>query len=263
MRAVDGLFSIMGSLTATTPIIPTYGYKLVAAYPHDAASFTQGLFFEKHSSTLLESTGLYGASRVRRVQPSTGRVVSEERLPDHWFGEGLTVCDGRCLQLLWREGLCLERCPETLALRRTLPLPPTMREGWGLTHDGQGSLFASSGTDTIHVLSSDTLQVQRTFTVRAAGRPVRNVNDLQWIDGELFANLWCEDRLAIIDPRNGDVRAYVDLSGLLSPAERQSLGSVTGSAREEVLNGIAVDDSGALYVTGKCWPRLFHIEIVE
>ena len=144
-----------------------------------------------------------------------------------------------------------------LEFRRALPLPNGMREGWGLTTDDAGKLYASDGTDTLHVLDARTLEVLRRIKVRSTGgplgsRPVSNLNDLQWVRGEIWANLWYEDRLAVIDPESGNVRGYINLEALLSPKERRSLRS-----QEECLNGIAYDaDADELYVTGKCWPKV-------
>jgi glutamine cyclotransferase len=265
---------------------PTVGYSLLATYPHDTSAFTQGLHYEPRTRTLLESTGLYGESSVRRVNIESGRVLHRSDLPRHHFGEGLTVVrDAVVVQLLWREGLCLLHAADTLAFQRTAPLPRGMREGWGLTADGKGALYASDGSNQLYILDEDTLEVRRTVPVHVAGRcasgdrardlslphrcsanvrwsilhsssPLRNINDLQWVRGEIWANLWREDRLACIDPDSGAVRSFVDLSPLLSPAERQFLGV------EECLNGIAYDaGNDELFVTGKCWPKLFKLRV--
>jgi glutamine cyclotransferase len=250
----------LAAIATSAPNIPTRGYKLLDTFPHDPGAFTQGLHFEPERGTLLESTGLYGDSTARRVEIKTGRVLQQERLPAAWFGEGLAVVSNgrRIVQLLWRENLCLVRDAESLALERTVPMPNSMCQGWGLTHDGVGNLYASDGSSTLHVLCSDTLQVRRTMRVTAGGRPISNLNDLEWARGELWANLWREDRICAIDPRTGKVRCYVDLTGLLSPSERRRLGA------EEVLNGLAFDEArGCFYVTGKCWPKMFRLEVVE
>lgn len=236
---------------------PTLGFRLLDTFPHDTSSFTQGLHYEPETDTLLESTGMYGLSSAKRVHYENGRVVHEEPLQDDWFGEGIAVGrGGKCLQLLWREGLCLLRDATTLQLLSKHKMPRSMREGWGLTHDGQGHYYASDGTPTLHVLDDETLDVVRTITVRAGRRMLDNVNDLQWVRGELWANLWREDRICAIDPQTGNVRCFVDLEGLLSPAERKFLGY------EEVLNGLAWDDEReSFFVTGKNWPRLFRIQV--
>ena len=270
MRTIGGLLPWLASIAPNTsgagalqslarPQPPTYGFRLLGAFPHDAGAFTQGLEYDARTGTLLESTGLYGASTARRVAIESGRVLEQHDLEPSYFGEGIaTSPNGACLQLLWREGLCLVRDAETLRLRRTLPLPRGMREGWGLTHDGGSRYYASDGTERLHVLDDETLEVERTVTVRAGGRVLGNVNDLQWVRGELWANLWREDRICAINPETGDVRCFVDLSDLLTPTERRTLGY------EEVLNGLAWDEAReCFYATGKCWPRLFQIQVLD
>lgn len=274
MRGVAALFATaVASLSGNLPTPPTnsgsalspplqFQFTLLDTYPHDPSAFTQGLHYEPSSKTLLESTGLYGESSVRRVDIETGRALLMESLERRWFGEGLSVHADTCVQLLWREGLCLVRDAQTFALRRTAPLPRGMLEGWGLTTDGAGAFYASDGTDKLHVLDAETLQVTRTVKVRYGGdrfsgaRPLHRINDLQWVRGEVWANVWGEDSVVVIDPHTGGVRAFVDLSSLLDAAERRQLNS------EQCLNGIAYD-AGAdeLYVTGKCWPKLFKIKV--
>jgi glutamine cyclotransferase len=241
---------------------PTYSAVVVNSFPHDPSAFTQGLHMDPQGSTLIESTGLYGQSTVRRVDLVSGRVLQSERLHSSWFGEGLTVQAGRCIQLLWREGLALVRDPDTLKLRETLPLPPGIAEGWGITGDGRGSLFISDGTSTLHELDEHTFEVKRRLGVKANGRELPALNDLQWVHGEIWANLWHEEKLAVIQPSDGSVRCFVDLQNLLSPAERRALGGGSDALREEaVLNGIAYDEGARrLFVTGKCWPTIFEIE---
>ena len=200
--------------------------------------------------------GSTAAQRARRVEIESGHALDEERLERRWFGEGLSVVGDVCYQLLWREGLCLIRCADTLALRRTAALPRGMLEGWGLTTDGAGLLYASDGSSTLHVLDAQTLEVTRRIPVSVGGRPLRNINDLQFVRGEIWANVWREDKLACIDPTSGDVRAFVDLSPLLTDEERSKLGM------EECLNGLAYDEErDELFVTGKCWPKLFRLRV--
>ena len=250
--------SLLAALWAPRPgAPPTVAHRVVATFPHDSGAFTQGLQYERNRGTLLESTGLYGASSVRRVELETGRVLQIELLPDDTFGEGLAVCGDACFQLTWRERLCLVHDAATLELRHVHRLPGTMREGWGLTHDEQGSLYASDGSSSLHVLAADTFEHIRTLPVTAAGRPLSRINDLQWVRGEIWANLWHDERIAVIDPRDGKVLRFIDLSRLLTEDERRFL-----DTDEHVLNGLAYDHDGArIFVTGKCWPRLFQIEI--
>lgn len=236
-----------------------YPARVLESYPHDADAFTQGLHLEE-DGTLIESTGLYGESTVRRVDVESGRLLHCERLPGAWFGEGVTVQAGRCIQLLWREGLLLVRDARTLKLRDTVALPSGISEGWGITGDGAGSLFVSDGSDILHELDAHSFRVNRRIAVHAAGRPLPNLNELQWVRGEVWANLWHEDRLAVIEPRSGAVRCFVDLRGLLTAEERRSLGRTPALQQEAVLNGLAYDEpTGRLLVTGKLWPRLFAI----
>jgi len=205
---------------------------------------------------------MYGQSSCRRVDIKTGRVLQLEHLDNRLFGEGITVHGDTCVQLLWREGLCLLRDAATLELRETVPLPRGMREGWGLTSDGAGTLYASDGSSTLFELDGTSLSVKRTVRVRvpndvddSSGRELAYINDLQWVDGVIWANIWRQDRLVAIDPRSGEVRGFVDLSNLLTADERMRLGY------EEVLNGIAHDpENDCMYVTGKNWPKLFKIE---
>ena len=244
---------------------PTSDASVIRSYPHDERAFTQGLFFER-GGTLIESTGIYGESSIRRVELESGRVLKRVALRDEWFGEGVTVQGGRCLQLLWREGLGLERHPRSFELQRTFPLPRGIVEGWGITCDGDGALYVSDGTSTVHVLEPRSLEVARTMRISDPARgEVRRINELQWIGGEIYANIWREERIAVIEPATGTVRRYIDLSKLLTPEERRSM--LFGESGyvpigEKVANGIAFDARRSkLYVTGKCWPRLFEIAL--
>ncbi|KAL1515753.1 hypothetical protein AB1Y20_002369 [Prymnesium parvum] len=247
---------MLAALFGLSPPPPVYGFNLLNTYPHDPSAFTQGLCFER-SGTLLESTGLYGHSSARRVDLETGHILQHEALPSDWFGEGLTLCAGACFQLLWRERLVLERDPHSLRLHKAHPLPRAVREGWGVTSDGEGSLYVSDGTSSLHVLSPSSLEPIRTATVRAGGREVWYLNDLQWVHGEIWANIFREDLLAAINPTTGEVRYFVDLEPILSREERRKCDF------EEVLNGIAYDEErDRLFVTGKCWPKLYEIEVL-
>ena len=256
----SAIFAALSTSKVPTEEPPTVGFRLRNAYPHASGAFTQGLYYDSSSDTLIESTGLYGESSVRRVKLDNGRVLQHEPLPREWFGEGLTVHRGKCVQLLWKEGKGLVRDPETFELRSTFSLPRGCSEGWGLTHDGGDELYLSDGSHRLYVLDADSFDLRRTVEVRAGGLALGGLNELQWIRGELWANIWRADRLAVIDPQSGVVRRFVDLGSLLTPAQRRRLGEEGGG--EFCLNGIAHDpNNDRLFVTGKCWPNLYEIEV--
>lgn len=233
------------------PVEPrVLGYRVARQFPHDPGAFTQGLFF--HGGVLYESTGLRGESSLRRVQLETGEVLFERRLLPTLFGEGAALAGERIVQLTWQAGIGFVYDRETFRLLREFRYAG---EGWGLTFDGE-RLVMSDGSDTLRFLDPDTLRETRRLRVRADGAPLDRLNELEWIKGEIWANIWTEDRLARIRPDTGEVTAFVDLEGLLPPASRRP--------DTDVLNGIAWDPSGRrLFVTGKKWPTLFEIEIVE
>ena len=218
------------------------------AYPHDPDAFTQGLTF--HDGELLESTGRY-PSTVRRVRLEDGVVVQRRALERSYFGEGLTVIDDRILTLTWRN--------QTGFVWSAADLTPLSRfayagEGWGLTNDGT-RLILSDGSATLRFLDPATLAETGRVTVTLAGRPVAELNELEWVDGEIYANVWRTDHILRIDPQTGAVTGIIDLSGLL--ADRNGL-----DPADDVLNGIAWDAEGRrLFVTGKYWPTLFEIRL--
>jgi glutamine cyclotransferase len=227
---------------------PTYHYELVNTYPHDRAAFTQGLIYD--NGTLLESTGQYGASSLRRVELKTGRVLKSKLVTPQYFAEGMTLFRGRIYQLTWttRKGFVYD--PASFDLQKEFSYDG---EGWGLTHDAD-SLILSDGTNQIRFLDPETLEVKRTISVTDKGRPLRELNELEFIKGEIYANIWHTDRIVRIDPRSGQILGWIDLTGLLPDAERYG--------DEAVLNGIAYDEAGdRLFVTGKLWPKLFEIRL--
>ena len=228
---------------------PVLDYQVVNTYPHDRNAFTQGLVWD--AGGLYEGTGGYGSSTLRRSELETGRVTNKVLLPPRYFGEGITVYRDRIIQLTWRSriGFVYERT----TLRR-LDSFGYDTEGWGLTHDGR-SLILSDGSASLYFLDPDTFHERRRVTVHDRCGAVARLNELEYIDGRVYANVWHSDRIAIIDPHSGLVEAWADLSGLLGKMWRR--------APESVLNGIAYDDvSGRLFVTGKNWPRLFEIQLV-
>jgi glutamine cyclotransferase len=231
------------------PEVPVYGYRVRDDFPHDSEAFTQGLVIA--DGVLFEGTGLNGRSSIRRVALATGAVLQGRDLPPQFFGEGVTVLGNRIFQLTWRSGVGFVYDRDTLALLRTFTYPV---EGWGLTTDG-ASLIASDGTATLRFLDPETLKEQRRLEVADRGGPVTGLNELEYVDGMIYANVWQTERIAIIDARDGRLTGWLDLRGLLAGQEH--------SRPVDVLNGIAHDSrTGRLYVTGKLWPRLFQIELV-
>jgi glutaminyl-peptide cyclotransferase len=230
--------------------IPVYSYEIKHVYPHDPAAFTQGLIFR--DGLLWESTGLNGESSLRKVELETGRVIKKIDVPQQFFAEGMTVFKGRVYQLTWQSQRAFVYDPENFQKLNEFAYEG---EGWGLTHDGD-NLIMSDGTNRLRFLDPETFAVRRAVSVTAAGRPVNELNELEYVNGEVYANIWRTDRVARIDPRTGRVVGWIDLTGLLPANEH--------SAITDVLNGIAYDAAGdRLFVTGKLWPRLFEIRLVK
>ena len=226
-----------------------YGYRVVKTYPHDSRAYTQGLVYR--DGVLFESTGLNGRSTLRRVRLETGEVLHQHQLEARYFGEGLVDWGGQLIQLTWQTNVGFVYDLKTLKPLRQFAYPG---EGWGLTHDGK-RLIMSDGQPSgeLRYLDPTSLKETGRLTVRDQGRPVAMLNELEFVRGEIFANIYQTDRLARIDPATGRVVGWVDLSGLLSAVERRDT---------DVLNGIAYDQAGdRLFVTGKLWPRLFEITL--
>ena len=235
---------LLGVGTATAAPVATWS--LVASHPHDAAAFTEGLV--ANGSVLLESTGLQGQSTVRRVDPATGAVLTQQSLAPSLFGEGLTVLKGSAIQLTWTDHKVFGYDPSTLVRTSARRYP---FEGWGLTTNGR-QLIASDGSATVRWLDPTTLKVVRRITVHDGQREIDQLNELELIDGVLWANVWHSDRIALIDPADGHVRAWLNMTRL-----RAQL-----SAPGEVLNGIArYPGASTIAVTGKYWPQLFEIRL--
>ncbi len=227
----------------------TAGIKVVAVYPHDPKAFTQGLEF--HAGKLYEGTGRYGESSLRLVDLSTGRVEKARSLNPIYFGEGIAILGDTIYQLTWQSGIALVYDLATFNVRETLKYEG---EGWGLTDDGE-HLIMSNGSATIRFLDPKTFKTEREIVVRDGDRPVDRLNELEYVDGEIWSNVWYDDRIARISPANGAILGWIDLSGLYPKAARSS---------DSVLNGIAFDaDAKRLFVTGKDWPQLFEIEVVR
>ena len=229
---------------------PIYGYKVVKSYPHDTGAFTEGLFLQ--GGFLYESTGLEGRSSIRKVDLQTGKVLLQRDIPTTYFGEGIIAWNGRLIELTWQNqiGFIYD-----LASFKPVGAFRYPGEGWALTHDGK-RIIMSDGTPQLRFLDPTTLRETGRLTVTDNGRPLANLNELEWVKGEIYANIWQTDRIARIDPKTGKVVGWIDLSGLLDVRS-------SGPDRPDVLNGIAYDAAkDRLYVTGKFWPRLYEIKLV-
>lgn len=225
-----------------------YTYVVVDTYPHDRTAFTEGLAFE--NGILYEGTGLYGNSSLRKIELDTGRILAHYELGSEVFGEGITLCGDELIQITWRNHLGFVYDKETLGLTREFNYST---EGWGITYDGT-SLIMSDDSSTLHFLDSETFEEKSRVEVDDNGKPVTNLNELEYIRGEIYANVWLTDKIARILPETGEVVAWVDLDGLLPLEERK---------QADVLNGIAYDANGdRLFVTGKLWPKVFEIDLV-
>jgi glutamine cyclotransferase len=229
---------------------PVSGFEVVQSWPHDPNAFTQGLVYR--DGKLYEGTGLNGQSSLREVELETGAVLRRHDLAREYFGEGIDFFKGRLYQLTWRSHVGFIYDAATF---QQVGQFNYATEGWGLTDDGT-SLILSDGTSTLRFLDPQTLTVQRSITVTDDGRQVSELNELEYIKGEVYANVWRTDSIARIDPATGRVTGWIDLTGLLKDEDR------TGN--EDVLNGIAYDSArDRLIVTGKHWPKMFQIRTVS
>lgn len=237
-----------GLFASARAAIPVYGARVVHTYPHATDAFTEGLFYQ--GGYLYESTGLTGRSSIRKVRLQTGEVVRRHDGPARDFGEGIVAWRGRLIQLTWQSGKGYVYDFATFAPRSVFRY---RGEGWGLTHDNH-RLVMTDGTPVIRFLDPDTLKVIGRLTVTADGRPVRNLNEVEWVRGEIYANVWQTNRIARINPTTGQVVSWIDLTGLVA--------GVRVSDEDAVLNGIAYDAADdRLFVTGKLWPSLFEIKL--
>ena len=228
---------------------PQYGYQVVHVYPHDRNAFTQGLEFR--AGFLYEGTGLNGHSALRKVKLETGDVVQQITVAPEYFGEGITVINQQVIELTWRTQAGFVYDQNTFRQIRGFNYPG---EGWGLANDGS-QIYMSDGPPQIRVWDPVTLQEKRRITVRDGIAPVKYLNELEWVRGEIYANVWQTDKIVRISPTDGRVLGWIDLAGILPDADR--------TEHVDVLNGIAYDVLGdRLFVTGKLWPKLFEIRIV-
>lgn len=237
------------------PAFEVHGFKVVETYPHDRTSYTQGLVF--HNGQLFEGTGHRGESLLARVDLKTGRHEQVHRLGPQYFGEGIAIWKETIFQLTWQSGVVFAYDRKTFKETGRFRIDG---EGWGLTHDGT-HLIMSDGTDQLRFLDPKTLKVVRRLNVTGNGQRVPKLNELEYIDGEIYANVWQTDVIARISPKDGKLIGWINLTGLLPFEDRKAL---PGQSAPEVLNGIAFDEkTRRLFVTGKWWPKLFHIELVK
>jgi glutamine cyclotransferase len=226
-----------------------YSYKVVNTFPHNTESFTQGLFIE--NGILYESTGLNGKSAVKKIELKTGKVIKSRDMQDKFFGEGLTVVGNKIYQITWRSKTGFVYDKESLDIQRTFSYKT---QGWGITYDGK-YLIISDGSEILYFMDPKSFVVVGKLEVYDKTGKITKLNELEYINGEIYANIWGKDLIARIDPKTGYVKSWIDLSGILSKEDRKG--------KEDVLNGIAYNpENDTLLVTGKFWPKLFEIEVV-
>jgi glutaminyl-peptide cyclotransferase len=241
----------LAALVATPAMaqVPVYGATVVHAYPHDPHAFTEGLFYL--NGFLYESTGLEGQSDIRKVQLATGKVLQRRAIDQKYFGEGIVAWKGKLVELTWQTGIGFTYDLATFKPRADFHYKG---EGWALTSDGR-RLIMSDGTPQLRFLDPETLAETGRLDVTLNGRPLPMINELEWVKGEVLANIWQTNYIARIDPRTGKVTGIVDLSPLVQQELAKGL-------RIDVLNGIAYDAGhDRLYVTGKLWPDLYEIKL--
>jgi glutamine cyclotransferase len=243
--------AVTAQVASPVPAIPSaFGYRVVSEYPHDRRAFTEGLAYV--DGVLYEGTGLNGESTLRRVDLETGDVLQAVGLSKEYFGEGIAVLGDRIYQLTWKNGVCVVLNRDTFELEKTFTY---QTEGWGLTTDGD-RLIMSDGTNRLYIRDPETFEELDTIDVYDGARAIWNLNELEVVGGEIWANVWQTDHIARVDPETGQVTGWIDLTGLLSEKDREK-------HPVDVLNGIAYDlENDRLFVTGKLWPKLFEIEVV-
>ncbi len=251
MFRLASTLALLAFASTSWAAIPVYGYKVVHVYPHDTSAYTEGLFYK--DGFLYESADQYGESTVRKVQLDTGKVLQLQHVPAQYFGEGIVAWKHRLIQLTWKSGTGFVYDLDSLKPLRQFSYPG---EGWALTRNSK-HLYMSDGTPVLRILDPETLAQTGQITVTADGVPVKNLNELEWVKGQIYANVWLTNRIARIDPGTGHVVGWIDLSGLLD------INRLPNPA-DDVLNGVAYDARhDRLFVTGKCWPKLFQITLVK
>lgn len=245
---------ISTNIVVKSTLVPQkLGYVVEKVFKHDTSSYTQGLEF--HNGYLYESDGLTGESSIRKTEPATGKVLQMTKVRDELFAEGITIVGDKILMLTYQNNISLEYDLNSLKLLREFP-SQYQREGWGLCNDGK-VIYSSDGSNTIYILNKDTYMQEGSLEVYDHNGPVRELNELEFIDGRIFANIYNSDRIVVIDPANGQVLAEVDLSELYADSVR-AMKDFDGF----VLNGIAWDSKGKrLFITGKKWDKLFQIKL--
>ena len=229
--------------------IRQYRVKVVNEYPHDSSAYTQGLFF--YGGDLYETTGQYGESTFRKVNLTTGESIKSLNFNKKYFAEGSTQMDGKVYVLTWESKVAFVYDAATMTYEKAYSYP---REGWGITNDGE-HLITTDGSSRIYFLDKD-FKLQRSVVVRLNGRPVKFLNELEYIDGKIWANMYLSDLIFIIDPETGNIEGAIDCDGLLSDDLRTDT--------TDVLNGIAYNpETKKIYLTGKNWPRLFEVKLVQ
>lgn len=242
------ILSLLALCACSQAQVRQYSYKVVKEYPHDVAAYTQGLFF--HGGKLYETTGQYGTSTIRTVDLATGKPIVEKKLNRKYFGEGSVILGKDLYVLTWTNKVAFRYDAATLSYKQTVSYP---REGWGLTTDGN-QLIASDGSAHLYFMDAD-MKLQKKLPVTMNGRPLRNLNELEWIDGKVWANVYMTDMIVMINPSTGKVEGALDCTGLL-PDDLYT-------SATDVLNGIAIDAAGHIFVTGKNWPKLYQIELMN
>ncbi|MDX1783728.1 MAG: glutaminyl-peptide cyclotransferase, partial [Aequorivita vladivostokensis] len=250
----DETYEASTKVTILSSIKPKlYTYKVLETYPHDINAYTQGLEFE--NDTIYESTGQYKQSSLRKTDYKTGEVLQKVNLPDPYFGEGLTILNNKIYQLTWRENTGFIYNLKTMEQTGTFVYGES-KEGWGLCHDAEKNIYKSDGTDRIWTLNSNTLAEMDYIEIFTNTSKINSVNELEWVEGKIYANVYQQGSIAIIDPSNGAVEGVIDLTDLKD--------KVTQHPKLDVLNGIAYKgEPNILYITGKNWDKLFKIEIIQ
>jgi glutamine cyclotransferase len=244
---VAAMFLVLADDRLTNSIAAHYTYSVVNVYPHDTNAFTEGLTFD--NGFLYESTGLYGNSTLRRVDLQTGEVLQLRTLPSQYFGEGIAIVGDEIVQLTWQSHVGFVYDKATFNLLQEFNYST---EGWGLTYDGK-RLIMSDGTSTLYFLDPVTFKRIGQVTVHDMA-PVTELNELEYIKGSVYANVWGEEKIAVINPKTGQVTAWIDMTGIQNLKNQDP---------NNVLNGIAYDASGdRLFVTGKMWPHIFEIKLI-